>query len=185
MDVWQQREMANHLHKTRVREEHLQGTFTGPPLPSYIQHFLHIHVTVSATPASGLALLVNMVVCKWEELPDSKSLKLTGILSHHLINTVSSSVLGWPTTHSARYKCWASRLSGPLVKQRCEAMTHKLFRFNNGILLCGKCAIFYYSYKINKPLGHIRHPLSWSVGPNAWCKAYLIYFFLSGSSLAL
>lgn len=52
--------MANHLHETRVREEHLQGT-------SYTQHFLHIHeineVNVSAASALGLALLVNMVVC--------------------------------------------------------------------------------------------------------------------------
>lgn len=88
--------MANHLHETRVREEHLQGTFTGPPLP-YIQYFLHIHeineVNVSATSALGLALSVNMVECKREKLPDSWSLKLTGILSHHLINTVSLSVL--------------------------------------------------------------------------------------------
>lgn len=53
--------MANHLQETRVREEHLQGTFTGPPLPSCIQYFLHIHEIneVNVSAALGLAMLAD------------------------------------------------------------------------------------------------------------------------------
>lgn len=44
MDVWEQREMANHLQEMRTGKEHLQSTLTGPLL-----HYLSHTNTQSAT----------------------------------------------------------------------------------------------------------------------------------------
>lgn len=45
MDVWEQREMANHLQEMRTGKEHLQSTLTGPLL-HYLSHTNTQSVTV-------------------------------------------------------------------------------------------------------------------------------------------